>query len=71
MMNDTSALPFSGNVTLKRKGRDHPKIFLELELTDSLRNYDVINGLFDKLNEGTKYNVHKLKFSFLIVNSAK
>lgn len=38
-----SETPFvHGNASLKRNGHEHPKLFIEIELSDALRNYDVI-----------------------------
>lgn len=55
IINGTSKMPFYGNSSVKRSGRDHPRIFFEFELTDSFRNFDVRNTSFDNIYDAVTY----------------
>ncbi|KAG4073949.1 hypothetical protein HA402_014154 [Bradysia odoriphaga] len=46
ILNKTSRVPGYGNMTLKRSAHMNPKIFLEFELTQNLKDYDVELRMF-------------------------
>ncbi|XP_037031623.1 uncharacterized protein LOC119071086 [Bradysia coprophila] len=46
ILNETSRVPGYGNMTLKRSAHMNPKIFLEIELTQNLEDYDADGRVF-------------------------